>query len=86
MKGKHNYKFYIVEEEGDLWFLIYTDLRIRVVTVGAGGEGTHLSKRFNGMGEASFLHLRRNCLQVHEAMQDAKDGLVLSLCLQKSKF
>ena len=46
---------------------------------------THLGEGFNGAGEDGFLHVRRDPLQAHDAVQHTEDGLVLALFLQKSK-
>lgn len=46
---------------------------------------THLGEGFNGAGEDGFLHVRRDPLQAHYAVQHTENGLVLALFLQKSK-
>lgn len=42
-------------------------------------SATHLSESFNGAGKDSFLHICRNRLQAHYAMQHAKNSLLLAL-------
>lgn len=46
---------------------------------------THLGEGFNGTGKDGLLHVRRDRLQAHDTVQHAENGLVLALCLQKSK-
>lgn len=67
---------FILEEAADLWILTCKD---HAAVVWRRESATHLGESLDGVGQDSFLHIHGNWLQAHQAVQHAKNSLVLAL-------